>query len=250
MALHTVEFGPLDAPFVVLVHGTMDRAGGMARTARILADHHRVLVYDRRGYGRSKPHAGPFDVATQVADLLTVMNGRPAVVVGHSFGGNIALAAAVSAPESVRAVAVYETPLSWLPWWPSHSGGSRSVSTSEDPEQAAEVFMRRTVGDEIWATLPENTRADRRAEGPALVGELSALADRAPYDPSEVPVPAVVAHGALGSDHHRAGIEWLAATIPDAELMVIDGAGHGVHTSNPAAFAALVERATARSAGG
>jgi len=249
VALHTVEFGPHDAPFVVLVHGTMDRAGGMARTARILADRHRVLVYDRRGYGRSKPHAGPYDTATQVDDLLTVMNGRTAVVVGHSYGGNVALAAAASAPELVRAVAVYETPLSWLPWWPSHSGGSRSMSASEDPEQAAEDFMRRMVGDEVWAKLPAKTRADRRAEGPALVGELAALVARAPYDPAKVRVPAVVAHGSRGSDHHRTGTEWLAATMPNAELVVIEGAAHGVHTSNPAAFATLVERAVARSAG-
>jgi pimeloyl-ACP methyl ester carboxylesterase len=250
VALHTVEFGPLDAPLVVLVHGTMDRAGGMARAARILADRHRVLVYDRRGYGRSKPHAGPYDMTTQVEDLLTVMDGRPAVVVGHSFGGNVALAAAVSAPELVRAVAVYETPLSWMPWWPTHSGGSKSMSTSEDPQQAAEDFMRRMVGDDVWAKLPAKARADRRAEGPALVGELAALVAVAPYDPAMVRVPAVVAHGSLGSDHHRTGIEWLAATIPDAELMVIEGAAHGVHTSDPAAFAALVDRAATRSAGG
>jgi pimeloyl-ACP methyl ester carboxylesterase len=120
------------------------------------------------------------------------------------------------------------------------------MSASDDPEQAAEDFMRRMVGDDVWAQLPQKTRADRRAEGPALVGELAALVSGAPYDPAAVRVPAVVAHGSQGSDHHRAGIEWLAATIPDAELMVIDGAGHGVHTSNPAAFAAIVERAVAR----
>ncbi|MDQ1423047.1 MAG: hypothetical protein QOD72_545 [Acidimicrobiaceae bacterium] len=244
MTLHAVEFGPQDADLVVLVHGTMDRAGGMARAARILAERHRVLIYDRRGYGRSKPHPGPYDMATQVDDLLTVMNGRAAVVAGHSFGGNIVLAAAARAPDVVRAVAVYETPLSWLPWWPAHPGGSKSMSASDDPEQAAEDFMRRMVGDETWAALPSKTRADRRAEGPALVGELAALVSGAPYEPASIQVPAVVAHGTRGSDHHRVGIEWLAATMPDAELMVIDGAAHGVHTADPAAFAAIVERAT------
>jgi pimeloyl-ACP methyl ester carboxylesterase len=245
VALHTVEFGPPDAPLVVLVHGSMDRAGGMARAARILSARHRVLIYDRRGYGRSKAHGGPYDVATQVGDLLTVMNGRAATVVGHSYGGNVALAAAVNAPEVVRAVAVYETPLSWLPWWPTNTG-SRRTSASEDPELAAENFMRRMVGDDTWAKLPAKARADRRSEGPALVGELAALVVAAPYDPAAVRVPAVVAHGELGSDHHRTGIEWLAANIPDPELVVVEGAAHGVHTSNPTAFAALIERASAR----
>jgi pimeloyl-ACP methyl ester carboxylesterase len=245
VALHTVEFGPPDAPLVVLVHGSMDRAGGMARAARLLADRYRVLLYDRRGYGRSKPHIGPYDVASQVDDLLTVMDGRRGAVVGHSFGGNVALAAASRAPDVVRAVAVYETPLSWLPWWPTNTG-SRSTSSSEDPAQAAEDFMRRMVGDEMWTKLPDKARADRRAEGPALVGELAALVAGAPYDPATVRVPAVVAHGEFGSRHHRAGIEWLAETIPDAELIVIGGAAHGVHTSNPTAFAALIARATKR----
>jgi pimeloyl-ACP methyl ester carboxylesterase len=244
VALHTVEFGSPDAPLVVLVHGSMDRAGGMARAARLLAARHRVLIYDRRGYGRSKPHSGPYDVATQVADLLTVIDGRTATVAGHSYGGNVALAAAATAPEVVRSVAVYETPLSWLSWWPT-STGSRRTSVSEDPEQAAEEFMRRMVGDVAWAKLPDKARADRRSEGPALVGELAALVVAAPYDPAAVRVSALVAHGELGSDHHRTGIEWLAASIPDAELVVVEGAAHGVHTSNPTAFAALIARAAA-----
>jgi pimeloyl-ACP methyl ester carboxylesterase len=247
MGLHTVEFGPHDAPLVVFAHGTMDRAGGMARAARLLADRHRVLIYDRRGYGRSKPHAGPFDMATQVEDLLVVMDGRAGVVVGHSFGGNVALSAAATAPDAVQAVAVYETPLSWLPWWPSNAR-SRTLPTAVDPEQAAEDFMRRTVGDDTWNRLSNKTQADRRAEGPALVGELAAVVGAAPYDPAAVRVPAVVARGERSSEHHRAGIEWLAEMIPDAELVVIAGAGHGVHTSDPTAFAALAERAAARRA--
>jgi pimeloyl-ACP methyl ester carboxylesterase len=140
---------------------------------------------------------------------------------------------------------VYETPLSWLPWWPRNSR-SRAVAEASDPGQAAEDFMRRTVGDDTWNQLPSKTQVDRRAEGPALVGELAALVAGAPYDPAAVRVPAVVARGERSSEHHRAGIEWLAEMIPDAELIVIEGAGHGVHTSDPTAFAALAERAAAR----
>ena len=50
------EAGPPGAPPVVLVHGAMDRSAGMLRLSRRLDETHRVLRYDRRGYGRSKPH--------------------------------------------------------------------------------------------------------------------------------------------------------------------------------------------------
>ena len=49
---------------------------------------------------------------------MAVIDGRPAVVFGHSFGGDIALAAAERHPQLVRAVGTYEAPMSWEPWWP------------------------------------------------------------------------------------------------------------------------------------
>ena len=54
--------GPADAPLVVLVHGTMDRSTGMLKVSRRLDSRFRVVRYDRRGYGRSAPHDGPFEI--------------------------------------------------------------------------------------------------------------------------------------------------------------------------------------------
>ena len=53
-----------------------------------------------------------------------LLDGRRALVFGHSYGGNVALAAAARHPELVVAVAVYETPLSWLDWWPGTTAGA------------------------------------------------------------------------------------------------------------------------------
>ena len=92
------EQGPVDALLVVLVHGSMDRSSGMRRAARALADDFRVVIYDRRGYGRSVGVGPPFGVDEQVEDLVAVIDGRPAVVFGHSFGGDVALAAAERHP--------------------------------------------------------------------------------------------------------------------------------------------------------
>ena len=115
---------------IALVHGSMDRSAGLLKLSRRLDDDHRVLRYDRRGYGRSAPHPGPFGMDGQVDDLVALLDERPAVVFGHSYGGNVALAVAARRPDLVRAVGVYESPLSWLDWWPRHDGRRRAPSTS------------------------------------------------------------------------------------------------------------------------
>ena len=101
----------------------MDRSAGMLKLSRRLDEDFRVLRYDRRGYGRSFPHDGPFTMDAQVADLVGLLAGRRAVLVGHSYGGNVALATADHHPDLVAGVAVYETPLSWEPWWPGTTAG-------------------------------------------------------------------------------------------------------------------------------
>ena len=168
----TDEAGPIGGPLVVLIHGSMDRSSGMLKLSRVLDSRCRVARYDRRGYGRSVPtsdhkpgpHPGPFDMAAQVGDLVEVIAGRAAVLVGHSYGGNVALATAQRHPHLVRSVAIYETPMSWMPWWPGNTAGGAAVAASHSPDEAAERFMRRMIGDERWDGLPERTRATRRRD--------------------------------------------------------------------------------------
>ena len=83
---------------------------------------------------------------------------------GHSYGGNVALALADRHPDLVQAVGVYETPLSWLDWWPGSTAGADALATSGDPAEAAERFMRRLVGDERWRPAARRPRA--RPAGP------------------------------------------------------------------------------------
>ena len=96
---------PSDAPVVALVHGAMDRSAAMVLLSRRLDEQYRVLRYDRRGYARSRDAGGPFTIDAHVADLVALLDGRRAVVFGHSYGGNVALALAERHPELVRAVA-------------------------------------------------------------------------------------------------------------------------------------------------
>jgi pimeloyl-ACP methyl ester carboxylesterase len=248
-----------EGPFVALVHGSMDRSGGMLRVRRALQSTCRVLRYDRRGYGRSLGTGPPESFDQQVDDLARLLDGRPAVLAGHSFGGVICLALAERHPELVRSVLAYEAPRMWASWWPGTTVGSqavaRAVAGAARPggpegengraEDAAEWFLRRMIGDQTWQRLPASMRAERRAEGPTMVAELRSVRPPAPapYEPSAVTVPVLSAFGSEAKPHHVRASEELARAVPHGELRVVDGAGHGAHLSHPAEFADLVRRA-------
>lgn len=233
---------------VVLVHGSMDRAAAFRKATRHLRELD-VTLYDRRGYGRSSADRSAGTMDELVDDLLTASPDQPAVVVGHSLGAVIALAAAQQAPERVLAVGAFEAPMAWRPWWPAGSAGgvAREAALAEGPAAAAEHFMRRLLGEERWEALPDNTKAQRRREGPALLADLTAMrAGGPPFDAATLRVPVVVGYGTGTSDRHRRACHELAAEAGDAELFEIADAPHGAHYTHPAAFAGFVRRTVER----
>ena len=166
-----------------------------------------------------------------VDDLLAVIDGRPAVVVGHSYGGDIALGAALrpGGPGPILAVAAYEPPMPWLGTWATRSqpGAGRSP-------------RRRTTdaGDGRRAVLPAD--GGRRGVGPAARGDQGGPAGRRagtgrragrhPGRPSrrststKLAVPAVFGRGTESLPHHR-DVGRLAgrAHVAGAELVEIAG---------------------------
>ncbi len=196
--------GVPDGPHVTLVHGSLDRSAGLLKLSRRLDDRYLVSRYDRRGYGRSVPCDGPFGIDEQVDDLVAVLGSverppGPSVLVGHSYGGNVALATAERHPGLVAGVVTYETPLSWRSWWPADSAGGDALAWQADPAEAAERFMRRLIGDARWERLPASSRRARRDEGNAMVAELLDLRRRPAWDPSAIVAPVLAMHGELGA---------------------------------------------------
>lgn len=233
-------------PRVVLVHGTMDRATSLAKVARRLPDLE-VLRYDRRGYGDSRVDGEgqvvpiPETVEDHVVDLLAVVDGRRSVVVGHSMGGTIALAAAARHPDLIAAVAAYESPRPWVDWWPTSSPGGRVAGDATlDPATAAERFMRRMIGDAQWERMPASSRETRRSEGPALVSDMASIRGVRAYDDDALTMPVVAARGELSQDHHSRAAAEIARSVPDGRLVTIRGARHGAHLTHPDEFAELV----------
>jgi pimeloyl-ACP methyl ester carboxylesterase len=246
-----------DEPIVVLVHGSLDRAASFARVVRRLVDLPTV-TYDRRGYDRSLS-AGPGQSTLDghVNDLVSVIDDRPAVVIGHSLGGVIALAAAlrIEGAAPLISVAAFEPPLPWLSEpssRPPRAAGQRetkppSTDGADAPGKVAERFFRRMVGDSAWDRLPESTRLARRADGPALVADLASVRiTEEPFDVTQLTIPVVLGRGTNSLPHHRDAVEWLIEHAIGSELIEIDGAGHGAHLTHPDAFAGFVRAAVQR----
>ena len=246
---HIPESTGHNDPVVVLVHGSLDRAGSFTRVLRRLTDLH-TLVYDRRGYHRSR-HCGPLATTldSHIDDLLGAVGGRPAVVIGHSYGGDIALGAALrhGPLSTITSVAAYEPPLPWMDFWSSRGTTARTGTLGDDPGVAAERFFRRIVGTETWDRLPDAAKAERRADGPALIAELNAIRlAHSPFDVTTMRIPALYGRGERSVAHHVQGVAWLTEHTPDAELVEIPGASHGAHLTHPDAFADFVRRAVGR----
>lgn len=222
-AFGVVESGAPSGPLVVLVHGALDRGSGMARLARRLGDTARVLRYDRRGYGHAVDQPGPWTVEAHASDLLGLIEGRPAIVVGHSFGSHVALRAAADAPHLIGGVAVYEPPMSWEEWW-SAGRGPRPA----DPGDAAEAFLRRMAGDRVWERLPESTRNARRAEGRAFMEEGADLRRGRPWDPSRITAVVRVGHGSRTGRRFVRAAQEIAESFGGAPVVIPD-ADHGAH---------------------
>lgn len=102
-ALHYLEW-PGSGPTIVLLHGLASSIWIWGDVGPRLAPRCRVVALDQRGHGASdKPNAG-YDFDTLSADLLAFLDhlgaDRP-IVVGHSWGGNVALAFAATHPDRV-----------------------------------------------------------------------------------------------------------------------------------------------------
>ena len=94
---------------VVLVHGShIADAFAPLLVEPMLTERYQLILYHRRGFAGSTHPDGPLSIVQQAADCRAVMRhiGVPcAHIVGHSYGGAIALQLALDAPEAVHSLA-------------------------------------------------------------------------------------------------------------------------------------------------
>lgn len=240
---------------LVLVHGSFDDHNTFSATVPVLARHADVVSYDRRGHSLSSGPRGRGGIVADAEDLLAVVDkvvGGPAHLVGHGYGGCVAMLAGIMRREAVRSLAVHEPPLFGLlhknpiakvlfaeySVWLDHAAG---LIRAGDPAGGARVFAEKIgYGKGSWHQLFDR---ERRA---TMISNAHSWLEQY-HDPharnvdittlawARFPVTQFI--GDRTHQLHELVAEELADRLPFLRTVRIPGAGHASHITHPDAFA-------------
>ncbi|WP_411969801.1 alpha/beta fold hydrolase [Paracoccus sp. DMF] len=249
--LNMIETGvDSSLPPVLLAHGLFGSGRNLGGLARRLAETRRVISVDMRNHGDSfhdPDHSYPA-LAQDLARVIEASGGK-ADVLGHSMGGKAAMTLALTRPERVRRLVVMDI----APFAYGHS-----QTDLVDAMQAVDLTGLRLRSDadaRLAAHVSDpGVRAfllqslDLKADPPRWKFNLDALRDQMPLlvgwpeiAPGGFDGPALFLAGAE-SDYCRAPqAEAIRRHFPQAEIRVIERAGHWLHADRPAEVAAAVE---------
>jgi pimeloyl-ACP methyl ester carboxylesterase len=221
-------------PLALLIHSGGFTSRQWRKLAQRLAPTHDVLAPDLIGYGSEPwPPGKPFHYRQDV-DMLAGLLDRPADVVGHSYGGLLALQLALAQPERVRSLALYE-PVAFGVLGEADADARALLALPDYHPDAAgvdETWLQSFVdwwnGAGTWAALAEPTRAGFRAVAWKVYQEVASLipdtTDRARY--ATITVPTLLLGGGRTTATERRTLERLAEALPRARLEIFPEMGH------------------------
>lgn len=241
LEIHVDERG--EGPPVVLCHSSGLSSAQWRRLRDRMAPDHRMLAPDFVGYGRSAPWPGPapFDFHTnvQVVEAVAAMAGAPVHLVGHSYGGLLALKAAERGRIPIASLALFD-PVAFGVLFSSNdtagmadlagidADGTFFAPALEGTAAWAEQFVDYWNGAGFWSRLPPPQQAAFMANGRKMFQEVRSLSsDRTPHQAYRaIAAPALLLTGSDSPPAARGTAEILARTLPHGRLLVVEGAGH------------------------
>lgn len=240
---------------VVLLHSSASSGAQWRALAERLSERYRVIAPDLYGYGATAHWAGrgPFHLEreAEIVGALLGHVGEPAHLVGHSYGGAVALRFARSRADLLRSLTLIEPVAFHL------LGGQDAQALAEISEVAAMVARALASGDYLggfgrfvdywsgpgaWATIPAEKR-------PAMAARLAKVAldfhatlnDTARLDDLRLmAVPTLVLQGTCSPLPTRRICDLLSRVLPDAQVQTIAGAGHMAPITHRDAVNALI----------
>ncbi len=251
--VHAVVIG--DGPDLVLIHGSSGSTRDMTfEFARRLAENYRVIVFDRPGLGysdRLSPTGATIkQQATVLSQAAQQLGAMKPIVLGHSYGGSVALAWAVYQPGHIAGLVVLSGAA--IPW---DTGLSRHYQRLSHPiigplvipfftafvhnarveREVSSIFTPQTAPAGYahyiapGLTLRRNSLRANALQRANLLAEVTAMSPL--Y--GAISVPAEIVHGTddeiVGAQIHAVPLSHL---IPDAKLILLQGIGHMPHHTN------------------
>lgn len=265
--LHVLQAG--EGPDLVLIHG----ASGNMRDFTFdlvprLIDRYRVTVVDRPGLGHSdrldRDGATIFEQADVLVAAVHQLGVERPLVLGHSYGGAVALAWATRHPEATAGLVLlaaasnpWDSPLStyyrilssplgrWLAaplltaWVPDHVV-TDTIAQVFAPQPAPEGYAEH-IGAGL--TLQRRALRENALQRAGILAEVTAMVP----DYAKIDLPVEILHGdadrTVWLSIHS---EPLARQIAGANLEVMEGVGHSPHHADAARVVAAIDRAARR----
>jgi 3-oxoadipate enol-lactonase len=219
---------------VVLLHSALGDSRLWRHQIPALEESFEVIAPDLPGWGETPMPTEPYSFVDVVARHL------PALLVGNSFGGAIALRTALAHPDKVKKLVLVGSGLpawDWTEEMLAYFGAEEEAFEANDLDGATEINL------EFWVK-PEHRDEVRPQQRRAL--ELQSAHPEPELIWPEMPplssltMPTLVVVGEEDKDDFKKIAEHLAEEIPDADLAVVPGAGHLVGIDQPAELNALL----------
>ncbi|HET9951323.1 MAG TPA: alpha/beta hydrolase [Candidatus Eisenbacteria bacterium] len=210
---------------VILLHGGLGHSGNWGHQVPSLVEAgYRVLLVDSRGHGRSTRDDRPFTYERMASDVLAVMDAlrlEKAAIVGWSDGACVALVLAMQAPERISRVFFF--------------------GCNMDPSGAKEVefgpVLRRCFGRHARDYSRLSATPDQFDAFSDAVGEM--MKTQPNYSARElaaIRVPVAIVQSEHDEFIKREHAEYLARSIPGAELILLPGVSHFAPLQRPEEF--------------
>ncbi|MFD9522851.1 alpha/beta fold hydrolase [Streptomyces sp. NPDC059979] len=218
-----------DRPVVVFLHGlVVDNLSSFycPLAVPVARSGHEVVLYDLRGHGRTERPATGYDSRTAVRDLFALLRAldlgqRPVHLVGNSYGGTLALHAALARPDLVTGLTLLEPPLGGA--WVENMVDTLSaaaLSLEDSPVPAELLTLRLRKAANLTAI------ADSLLNRTSLIDDIAASRTFAPADYARLHCPVLVVCG----EHSELvpGARELVRHAPHGALRILPDLGHDV----------------------
>lgn len=246
--LYYEERGEGDA--ILCIHGTSSSALIWGSAVDELARLGRIIVYDRRGCTRSQ-RPEPYrttSVAEHADDAVALLEGLsaiPAIIIGRSYGGEVAIDLALRYPGYVRALVLLEAAVLRLSpdarQWIDDLHERVKAAATRGIDTVGETFIRGVLGAGAWERFPEQVRRMFADNGPAILAELEGGGlEIDPVALARVQQPTLLVAAADSPDAFRQATDAMAAAIPKARTVLVGG-GHLVNPAEPAVLSFIQE---------
>ena len=243
---------------IVFLHCSSGSSGAWAPVMNQLGRDYLVLAPDLLGYGRSAPWRRDVPLAADgelgVLEALLDVAGRPIHLVGHSYGGTVALGAARRFPRWVASLTLIEPVAFHLLRRADEPDGWREIAALAERHlalvgegrdaAAAEAFVTYWTGPKAWQQMPDTARdsAVRSAVKVAAEWRLMFASEDDLDAIAGIKAPTLLICGGRTRTPARRVVDILRQALPHTRHHEIAGAGHMSPLTHPACIVDAIRR--------